>query len=176
MTMSIPVNIELLALDLNSCGRCVDTSDNLDQALSIVTDVLRHTGREVRLHRTVVKDADQARALGFVSSPTIRVAGRDIALELRESECGACSDLCACDGGTLCREWVWRGRVYTEAPVGMIVEAVLSSALALDQVGSDAPATSLPENLERFYAGVAAKQSGSEEIAEDCGCDPSCCS
>jgi hypothetical protein len=60
-----------------------------------------------------------------VSSPTIRVNGDDVALELCESSCGseACTD--GCGDQIACRVWVQRGREYTEPPVAMIVDAIL---------------------------------------------------
>jgi hypothetical protein len=39
--------------------------------------------------KTLVETAEQARELLFVSSPTLRINGRDIALELKESPCGS---------------------------------------------------------------------------------------
>ena len=143
------LDIELLALDLDTCGRCTGTAANLDDALASVAGVLREAGVEVGVDKTVVRTREEAERLRFSSSPTIRVNGRDIALELRESSCADCGSLCGCEGGVDCRVWVWRGREYTEAPKAMIVDAVLRAYAA---AGSPAPDEThrMPDNLRRF--------------------------
>ena len=90
------VQIDFLFLDLDRCTRCRDTDASLEAALAAVRDELAVGGIDVEVNKIHVESADQARALRFVSSPTLRVNGRDIALELRESSCGsdACTDGC----------------------------------------------------------------------------------
>jgi hypothetical protein len=119
-----------------------------------VREVLAATGVEVEIEKVLVESAEQARALLFVSSPTIRVDGRDIALDLRESSCGSepCTD--GCGDQIVCRVWVHRGREYTEPPVAMIVDAILAHVHA-GAASSGAPGSEryeLPENLKRFFA------------------------
>jgi hypothetical protein len=145
------VRIELLALDLSTCGRCTRTSTNLDEALAQAAGRLRSQGVAVEVTKTVVVSEDQAVRLRFVSSPTIRVDGRDIALELRESDCRDCGDLCGCHGGVACRVWVWEGREHIEAPVPLIVDAVLAAASSPPAAAPDEGTPfRLPENLRRF--------------------------
>jgi hypothetical protein len=62
------------------------------------------SGVTVSVTKTLVASEAQARALGFVSSPTIRINGVDIAGELVESACDSCSESCACNGGVDCRD------------------------------------------------------------------------
>ena len=106
----------------------------------------------------LVESEEQARALRFVSSPTIRVDGDDVALELRESSCGseACTD--GCGDQIACRVWVHRGREYTEPPVAMIVDAILGHVYggAPGRAAPEPEAYELPENLARFFSGKAA--------------------
>src|SRR5688500_18602925 len=83
-----------------------------------------------------VQSVEQARELRFVSSPTVRVNGRDIASEPLESECGA--DACGCGPGVSCRVWRYRGREYKEAPVGLIIDAALSELYA-EATPADSP-------------------------------------
>lgn len=168
------LTIDLLALDLGTCGRCTRTDRNLAAAARILTDRLRAEGVTVQVRKTVVRTAEEAVRLRFESSPTIRVDGRDIALELRESPCGDCTDLCGCNEDVTCRVWVWRGREYTEAPTEMIVEGVLH---AYREDGEPAAAPTgpfeLPENLRRFFAARDRRSSS----ASSC-CPPSsegCC-
>lgn len=163
------LTIELLALDLESCGRCVATSNNLDAALTSVRGVLREAEIEVEVVRQVVASADQARKLRFESSPTIRVDGRDIALEARESACGDCGELAGCATGIACRVWPWRGHDYEEPPKAMLVEAILREALR-EEAAPRQPAAMfrLPENLERFFAGASASDKTCCDTASCC--------
>lgn len=173
------LRIDFLFLDLTTCTRCRGTDRNLESALDVVRDLLEATGIEVEVNKIHVKSAEQARDLRFVSSPTIRVNGSDIALELRESFCGCetCTD--GCGEGIFCRVWAHRGREYTEAPVAMIVDAILRQVYA--GVVERQPAAEpyeLPENLERFFAREALTQAPAAPEEASC-CPPaeqrSCC-
>src|SRR5687768_11908017 len=81
------LDVELLALDLNTCRRCTGTAANIRAALASAADLLREAGAEVVLRETVVRTAEQAERLRFESSPTVRINGHDIAVEARESKC-----------------------------------------------------------------------------------------
>jgi hypothetical protein len=149
------IAIDFLYLDLETCSRCRGTDANLEAALEQVEHVLGAAGAEVSLRKTLVASAEQAQALGFVSSPTIRVNGHDIALELRESSCAECGEACGCDGAIDCRVWVWHDREYTEAPTAMIVDAILREVYA-DARRASGPvptASDVPENVMRFFEG-----------------------
>lgn len=181
------LRIDLLVLDLTTCARCLGAERNLELALETVRDVVQATGTSIDIDKTIVESEEQARMLGFVSSPTIRIDGHDVALELRESVCGseACTDACGDD--IACRVWVHRGREYTEPPVEMIVDAILG------RVYGGAPASvperaGLPENLVRYFArpeesaccspaeresccdAEAKAECCDAEPADDCGC------
>lgn len=159
------VVIDFLYLDLETCTRCRSTDANLEAALAEVGRILDAAGVDVSVRKTLVASAEQARALGFVSSPTIRVNGRDIAVELRESSCGDCTEACACEGSIDCRVWVWQGQEYTEAPTPMIVDAILRQVYSsAERVGGPIPAAVVPENLERFFTGKE------RLVAESTGC------
>jgi hypothetical protein len=145
------VAIDFLFLDLSTCGRCQGSGVNIKDAVAAVEGVLQATGAQVEVRRIQVTDVDQARELEFVSSPTIRVNGRDIAPESRESECGA--DGCGCGPGASCRVWTYRGHEYPEAPVGLIVDAILSELYAgATEAPSPSPAYELPDKLVRVLA------------------------
>jgi hypothetical protein len=150
------VAIDFLFLDASTCERCQGTGANLDTALTAVEGVLQATGAEAEVRRIHVRSIEQARELRFVSSPTIRVNGRDIAPEMLQSECGA--DGCGCGPSTSCRLWSYRGRQYPVAPVGLIVDAVLSELYG-GTMRTDSPAASyeLPGNFARV---LAAKDAG----------------
>ena len=145
------VAVDFLYLDLSTCRRCGGTDANLDRALDVLEGVLRTTGTRVELRRVHVRSLEQARELQFVTSPTIRVDGRDISPEALETECGA--DGCGCGPGASCRLWRYAGADHTAAPVGLIVDAVLS-ALYAGPATTDAPMSyEVPDNLIRVFAG-----------------------
>ena len=154
-TTSTRLRIDFLFLDLETCTRCRGTGRNLESALESARELLTATGTEVEVNKVLLDTAELARELRFESSPTIRVNGRDIALELRESSCGAeaCTD--GCGESIACRVWVYGGREHTEPPVAMILDAILRAVYGGASVERerDAEPFELPENLERFYAG-----------------------
>lgn len=171
------IDVDLLALDLNTCTRCVGTLGNIEAAIEVVRGVLDATGTKVRVRKVVVASEDEARRHQLVSSPTIRIAGRDIVFETRESVCDSCSDLCGCSEGTSCRVWRYQGAEYTEAPVGLIVEALLREVVRSSPSGAPGAETNyeVPANLRAFFAG---KESRASAAATEC-CSPSeqatCC-
>ena len=73
------VDIELLALDLASCTRCVGTLANIEAAIGRLRPVLDATGTAVRLRKTLIESEKQARLHRFETSPTIRINGRQSA-------------------------------------------------------------------------------------------------
>lgn len=147
------ITIEFLYLDLTRCTRCRDTDRNLEAALADAARTIRANGVDVEVRKIHVESEEQARELRFVSSPTIRVNGRDIAFELKESRCEGCS--CGCeDDGVTCRVWTYQGRDYDAAPQELIVDAVLKAA---SDASSEPTHTvnrmaDVPENLKRFFA------------------------
>jgi hypothetical protein len=176
------LEIELLFLDLTTCTRCRGADESLVSALESVREVLTAAGTEVEVKKIHVTSAEHAHELHFESSPTIRVNGRDIALELRESSCGseACAD--GCGDHIDCRVWVHEGHEYTEPPAAMIVDAILREVYAAASVEREIEARTyeLPENLARFFAGteIAEPAQPAPEPAKAC-CSPSeqdsCC-
>ena len=170
------IDIELLAIDLNSCTRCVGTLEHIEEAIAMVRPVLEAMEVRVNVRKVVVESEEQALRFEFALSPTVRINGRDIAFETIESECDSCTDLCGCDEGTNCRVWTYRGREYTEAPVGLVVEAILNATFDGDRgPASEASGyAGVPENLKRFFNGKSRMQT-----VENACCTPaareSCC-
>jgi len=172
------VEIELLALDLNTCTRCVGSLANIQQAIALLQGVLEATGTTVSVTQRLIESEEQARQHQFVTSPTIRINGLDIALETVESPCDACSDQCGCNGGVACRVWRYRGEEYTEAPIGMIVDAMLAAIYsdAFTRSAAPQPYTGVTDNLRQFFA---SRQTPSVPAAASSCCDASeqatCC-
>jgi hypothetical protein len=150
----------------------------IERAIEAVRQVLEVTTTTVRVRKLVIESEEDARAQRFVSSPTVRVDGRDIVVETLESPCDSCTDLCGCSQGTSCRVWRYQGAEHTEAPVGLIVEALLREIAASVPGPPRAEAIGdyeLPKNLRDFFAGRAVKLAA---VANTC-CAPSeqasCC-
>jgi len=91
--MKRTLQVELLAIDLCSCKRCVPTGEQLKKALEILAPVAEVLEIDLEYREIVVGNPEEAKAHGLVTSPTIRLDGRDIAQDIRESECESCGDL-----------------------------------------------------------------------------------
>jgi hypothetical protein len=159
------VTIDFLYLDLESCEPCQGSEESLEDALTQISTRLETTRAEVELNKIHVTSYDQALQLGFVSSPTIRVNGQDLALEVRESHCSSCSSISGTE--TFCRVWDFEGREYKAAPKALIVEAVLRVVFAGDRqpdriAGDPGRVANSLANLKSFFEGtrVAATSCG----------------
>jgi len=160
------VNIDFLYLDLSVCSRCQGTDENLDAALDEVAAVLKAAGVEVSVNKIQVSNEEQARELRFASSPTIRVNGRDIQIEVKESVCDSCGELC---GDTVdCRVWVYQGQEYTVPPKAMIVDAILREVYGGESGNftSSSEEFVVPGNLKRFFHAMRQKDSKGGEQSE----------
>lgn len=177
------LDIELLALDLAVCGRCSGTLANLREALRAVRPALAALGVEAVLSRTLVESEEQAERLRFASSPTIRIAGREIAGAPHETACGPCTELAGSAEAIDCRAWPWRGRTFDAAPVGMLVEAILHAALDAEQVPVPPSWSGVPANIRAFLRGRARSAGCCNPEADACCgaapaekcCEPACC-
>ncbi len=59
----------------------------------------------------IVQTPQEAKEHALLSSPTIRLNGRDIAEDIHESLCESCGELTGNTISVDCREWHYRGRV-----------------------------------------------------------------
>ena len=150
------VVIDFLYLDLTVCERCQGAENNLDNALAELSSVLNSAGYEVVVNKINIISPELAVQYEFVSSPTIRVNGKDIAMEVRETLCQECGDLC--DSETECRSWLYEGVEYSKPPKAMIIEAVLKEVFAGGEKSEPVKPYVLPKNLETFFAGIALKK------------------
>lgn len=144
--------IDFLFLDVSVCTRCQGADTSLDEALSEVSKVLEATGVKVLVNKINVDTEELAKQYKFISSPTIRLNGLDIQMDVRESLCDSCGDLCGDDVD--CRVWVYQGNEYTIPPKAMIIEALLKEVYGGRNDEPKEPDYSLPDNLKKFYAGM----------------------
>ena len=146
------VTIDFLYLDLSECDRCKGTNEQLESALPIITQALEASGYSVEVRKIHVQSVQQAAALGFVVSPTIRVNNRDIQFNWRESPCAPCSKGCASE--VSCREWEYGGQWHEIPPKELVIRSVLREAYGQPaRVAPEAQATTeVSDNLKRFFA------------------------
>ncbi|KJR47483.1 Ferredoxin [Desulfosporosinus sp. I2] len=147
--------IDFLFLDVSVCTRCQGADTSLDEALSEVSKVLEATGVEVLVNKINVVSEELAKQYKFISSPTIRVNGRDIQMDVKESLCESCGDLCGDEVD--CRVWVYQGNEYTIPPKAMIIEALLKEVYGESDDVQKEPEYSMPDNLKKFYAAMRNK-------------------
>lgn len=149
------ITIDFLYLDKTVCGRCQDTEKALDEAVSNVAEVLNAAGYHIQLNKVNIITRELAIQHRFISSPTIRVNGNDIAVERRESTCEDCGELCG--DSVDCRVWDYNGVEYTAAPKELIVDAILRAVYGTNQGKLEGGAYQLPENLEGYFSAKAYK-------------------
>lgn len=133
-----------------------------------VAKLLQATGVEVVLNKININTEELAITHQFLSSPTIRVNGRDIQLDVMENNCTSCGDICGTEVD--CRTWSYQGADYDVPPKAMIIDGILKAVYGAEE---DLPAAQiyvLPENLKRFYSGV--KQETPQASSSPC-CPPS---
>jgi len=148
------LDVELLVIDLETCARCVPTGEQLRKALELVAPAAEAQGIDLTYRETVVQTAEGAKTRALLSSPTIRINGRDIDQDIRESECESCGDLTDNDTAVDCREWHYKGEVYSAAPLPLLVETLMEAMLELDERPPvrPEPLAELPANLVRYFA------------------------
>lgn len=147
------LNIELVVIDLSVCARCVPTGDQLQKAVQLLTPVAEALGIELKYQAIVVQTEAEAKQHALLSSPTIRLNGRDIAQDIRESVCESCGDLTENNTLVDCREWHYAGKVYSSAPLPLLLEAIMNAMLNIDKEPPvpTVPLQELPENLIRYF-------------------------
>lgn len=164
------LDIDFMYLDLSVCTWCQSTEANLEEAIAEVAHVLEATGVTVNVNKIHIQSEQQARDLGFISSPTIRINGQDIQLDVKEALCDSCGDLCG--DSVDCRIWTYQGKEYTAPPKGMIIDAILREVYGGSKRNIDTPpkTTDVPENLKKFFAAKERNDNGlSLEASSCCG-------
>lgn len=155
--------IEYLFLDLKTCDRCIGTDQVLEEVIKTLTPSLELAGYTIDYRKIEMATSSIAREYRFISSPTIRINGRDICGEVAENACGCCSDISGTD--VSCRIFTFEGRCYEVPPKAMLAQAILKGIFA--PMGTHTPNYSMPDNLRAFYEGKLQKQS--------CCCHDNCC-
>lgn len=172
-----PVDVELLALDLQACDRCQGTDKRVEAAVERCRGVLSALGYDIRLSITVITNEWMAEQYRFYSSPTIRVNGVDICPSIEENDCDCCRDIC--DADVKCRLYPFNGTYYEVPPTDMIIQGIMETVLSDRHADPAREPYELPQNFADFFAGVRRKQAAGGTPAEGdegaCCCAPGCC-
>ena len=158
------IRIDYLYLDLNTCDRCVGTDAVLEEVIEELSPAFALAGYRIAYRKTEITGEVDAALHQFVSSPTIRVNGRDICGVVKESDCGCCGEI----SGTQvdCRVFEYDGKTYEIPPKAMLAEAILKNAFTVTEREKADP-YAIPQNLKNFFEGKEKKNS--------CCCSGSCC-
>ena len=159
------VLVEYLYLDLNTCTRCVGTDRELREVLGALYPVLQLAGYSLEYRKIEMTTREIALAHRFLSSPSIRVNGRDICAGVRENDCGCCGSI----SGTSvdCRVFEYGGETFEVPPKAMLAEGILSVVFGKQVDTQPEIDYALPENLRNFYDG--------KQNRADCGCGAEHC-
>jgi len=107
------VRVLYLYLDLKSCSRCIGTDTVLDEVMELLGPVLQMAGYKVFYEKIEIETEEMGNSYKFVSSPTIRVNGRDICHTVLENSCDCCSDISGSDVN--CRVFEYKGEKFEGA-------------------------------------------------------------
>lgn len=113
--------------------------------------VLKAASYEILINKINIDSKESAIKYKFISSPTIRINGRDIDINTKESDCKDCGDIC---GDSIdCRVWTYENKEYTEPPKAMIINAILKEIYndKIKETNEIKEEYVFPENLEKFF-------------------------
>jgi len=148
--------IDFLYLDLSVCERCRGTDSNLDDVISDVSSVLTSAGYNAVVNKVNITSAALAEKYAFMSSPTIRINGKDIEADVTESNCTDCGDLCG--DSVDCRIFRYEGADYDSPPKAMIINAILREVYgSKPEPAKTERSYVLPENLRLFFESQSQK-------------------
>ena len=159
------VLVEYLYLDLQTCSRCIGTDNVLDEVMTALTPTLRLAGFEAEYNKIEMETAELAEKYQFLSSPTIRVNGRDICASVKENSCGCCGEISGTD--VACRVFEYNGVTYEVPPKEMLAEGILRSMFGPNEGCGSGGGYALPKNLRDFFNGKKSRV--------PCSCGESCC-
>lgn len=145
--------IEYLYLDLKTCDRCVGTDAVLDKVVEGLKPALSLAGYQIEYQKQEISTPELAEKFHFLSSPTVRVNGRDIFGKIKETGCSCCGDI----AGTHvdCRAYEDDGKTVEVPTEEMLADAILRAVY--NPSGCSCGTYKLPGNLKRFFVGKKRK-------------------
>lgn len=145
------VKVEYLYLDLKTCERCIGTDTVLENVLKELKGAFSLAGYSIVYKKVQIKTAEMAQAYRFLSSPTIRVNGRDICASVQENNCGCCGDIAGTQVN--CRVFSYNGKKYEVPPKEMLAQRILKLAFQPQLPSLHIRKYVLPKNLKNFFDG-----------------------
>lgn len=139
------------------------TEKVLENVISVLSPALELAGYDIRVRKVEIENEEMTVLYHFLSSPTIRVNGRDIFQSIEENSCGCCNDIRGID----CRVYTFNGETYETPLAEMLAHAILDCVFNLSQISCSCAEYSMPENLKNFFAGKKTQVS--------CSCSNNCC-
>lgn len=149
------VKVEYLYLDLKTCERCIGADAVLENVLKELKGAFRLAGYTIEYKKVQIKTAEMAQAYRFLSSPTIRVNGRDICGSVQENNCGCCGDIAGTQVN--CRVFSYNGKKYEVPPKEMLAQRILKLAFQPQLPSLHIRKYVLPKNLKNFFDGKQQK-------------------
>ena len=145
------IKVEYLYLDLKTCERCIGTDTVLENVLKELKGAFSLAGYSIVYKKVQIKTAEMAQAYRFLSSPTIRVNGRDICASVQENNCGCCGDIAGTQVN--CRVFSYNGKKYEVPPKEMLAQRILKLAFQPQLPSLHIRKYVLPKNLKNFFDG-----------------------
>ena len=177
------LTVDFLYLDLSVCTRCQTSENNLDDSLQTIVGLLGDIGHTITLNKIFIETEAQTIQHQFISSPTIRINGRDIEMTVKESYCSTCSSLTN-EASIYCRTWNYKGKEYSAPPQALIIDAILKEIYntELDKPNNTSDMYQLPKNLKDYFdnkdqlcANVNKRPKDSEVCCAASGENKNCC-
>ena len=149
------IKVEYLYLDINTCERCIGTDTVLEHVLKELSGAFKLAGYSIVYKKVQIKTAEMAQVYRFLSSPTIRVNGRDICASVQENNCGCCGDIAGTQVN--CRVFSYNGKKYEVPPKEMLAQRILKMAFQPQLPSLHIRKYVLPKNLKNFFDGKQQK-------------------
>ena len=121
--------------DLNTCESCAQTEEVLERVLDELRHAFKIAGYDLEYHKVLIETAEMATAYRFLSSPTIRVNGRDIWNLVKVNNCGCSENIDGTQLAEMLAEEIIKWALIPKLPSFLLDEYVL------------------PDDLKRFFDG-----------------------
>ncbi|MCK0471180.1 DUF2703 domain-containing protein [Halalkalibacter sp. APA_J-10(15)] len=157
------ITVDFLELDMtrvgaSSCSTCTSVEEQVSQVLEEVKPILEKVDTIIEFKKTLVQSLEQAKALHFKASPTIRIAETEIIPTK--------GDVLGLED----RYWEWQGNDHPTPPSGLIIDALLRAYVGDKNVPELATEVFQVSNSLKAYFAKQSTDELSTEKANDCGC------
>ena len=171
------INILLLYLDLSVCDPCQGTESTLEKSIDEAAKILKESGYGINLEKIHIKTKELAKKHKFLTSPTIRINGKDIQLDFKEALCATCGTLTK-ESNVNCRKWLYKGKSYSYPPKDMIVGAIMDYVKGKKKAEMSDKRYIMPDNIKNFFKsriGCGIKEKSNKKSSNNNSCTTSGC-